>query len=439
MTCIYDVAQIMLKYSNLPMQNRVDRRQFLRGLGISLALPMLESFQSPLMHASSGSNSVKRLVAIGTYLGFHQTDFFPDKKGKGYKLPYVLEPLAGNRSEFSILSGLDHRGRNGHEGWKAWLSGSATGSISIDQIVANQVGDNARYASLQVTCGRPPNDARISFTRDGVALPMIGRPSVLYNTLFRSDSDKARIQYILDGNGSVLDDVLEEARAIKKKASWQDQRKINEYLSSVRDVEKKLQKQKSWLDIPFPKTDYTLPSYDPISPDQALHCETIMYDLMALALKTDSTRVLTFLVPGWSQVFEINGRRLSAGYHGLSHHGNEDKKIAEYNLVGREHVKRFANFLQKLKSSKDTEGLSLLDSTAILYGSGMGDANTHDNSNLPTLVAGGCFKHGNHWSHQRGSGNQRLLGDLYLTLMQKFGLNIDSFAGAKNNLNECFS
>jgi len=226
------------------MQNRVDRRQFLRGLGISLALPMLESFQSPLMHASSGSNSVKRLVAIGTYLGFHQTDFFPDKKGKGYKLPYVLEPLAGNRSEFSILSGLDHRGRNGHEGWKAWLSGSATGSISIDQIVANKVGDNARYASLQVTCGRPPNDARISFTRDGVALPMIGRPSVLYNTLFRSDSDKARIQYILDGNGSVLDDVLEEARAIKKKASWQDQRKINEYLSSVRDVEKKLQKQK---------------------------------------------------------------------------------------------------------------------------------------------------------------------------------------------------
>ena len=123
------------------MQNRVDRRQFLRGLGISLALPMLESFQSPLMHASSGSNSVKRLVAIGTYLGFHQTDFFPDKKGKGYKLPYVLEPLAGNRSEFSILSGLDHRGRNGHEGWKAWLSGSATGSISIDQIVANKVGD----------------------------------------------------------------------------------------------------------------------------------------------------------------------------------------------------------------------------------------------------------------------------------------------------------
>jgi len=164
-----------------------------------------------------------------------------------------------------------------------------------------------------------------------------------------------------------------------------------------------------------------------------------MYDLMALALSTDSTRVLTFLVPGWSQVFEIDGRRLSAGYHGLSHHGNEARKIADYNLVGREHVIRFSRFLEKLQSYQAPEDRTLLDTTAVVFGSGMGDSNTHDNSNLPTLVAGGGFSHGNHWSNDRSASDSRLLGDLMLTLMQRSGMDIDQFAGASHNLNECLS
>ena len=182
-----------------------------------------------------------------------------------------------------------------------------------------------------------------------------------------------------------------------------------------------------------------MPPFDPISPEQALQCETVMYDLMALSLTTDSTRVLTFMVPGWSQVFEIDGKRLSTGYHGLSHHGNEAKKIVEYNLVGREHVKRFGRFLETLAAHQDADGQSLLDSTIIVYGSGMGDSNTHDNSNLPTLVAGGGFQHGYHRAYDRASSNTRLLGDLYLSVMQKLGLNIERFAGASNNLNEWIS
>ena len=146
--------------------------------------------------------------------------------------------------------------------------------------------------------------------------------------------------------------------------------------------------------------------------------------------------MLTFLIPGWSQVFTINDRKLSSGYHGLSHHGNDPHKIAEYNLVGMEHVKRLGVFLEKLKSTKDANDKPLLDTTTVVYGSGMGDANTHDNTNLPTLVVGGGYRHGQHHKIDRKSANTRLLGDLYLTLMQQFGVQAEEFAGAKSNMNE---
>ena len=265
---------------------------------------------------------------------------------------------------------------------------------------------------------------------------MIGRPSVLYGTLFRSDSDKARLKHLLDGNRSVLDDVLEEAKALQRQITPRDQEKLDEYLASVRDVEKKLQKQQLWIDRPVSKVDYALPEFDPVSPDLALECETIMYDLMGLALSIDATRVMTFLIPGWSQVFQIDGRTLSAGYHGLSHHGNDPAKIAEYNLVGHEHVKRFARFLEKLKSTRDAAGRPLIDTTAVLYGSGMGNANTHDNSNLPMLMVGGSFQHGQHHKISRRDSSPRLLGDLYLTVLQQFGIETDGFANARSNMNE---
>lgn len=417
-----------------------NRRQFLKGVGVSLALPMLESLlPRSLALASTPVKPLRRLVCIGTYLGFYQDAFFPDRPGRDFATPPVLEPISRFRDDMTIFSGLDHRGRNGHEGWKAWMSGFANGRVSMDQLVAEQVGAQTRYASVQLTCGTPPSDAQMSYTKEGVALPMIGRPSVFYQTLFRSDSDRARIEYLLEGNDSVLDSVLEEAQSLYRNLSKTDQRKLDEYLSSVRDVEKKLQKQKAWREKPYPTTEYELPPFDPVSPEQSFECESIMYDLMALALTTDSTRVMTFMVPGWSQVFNIQGRRLSAGYHGLSHHGNEKKKIEEYNLVGEEHVKRFSAFLDALKTSNDAEGRPLLDTTAVVFGSGMGDSNTHDNSNLPTLIAGGGFNHGSYHAIDRTAPNARRLGDLYLTLMQRFGMEIERFAGASSNVNEIFS
>ncbi len=404
---------------------------------MSLALPMLESLAPEgALAADQRPPTLKRLVCIGTYLGFHQPDFFPATTGSTYRCPTLLDPVNSFRDRFTVFSGLDHRGRNGHDGWKAWLSGSPTGSVSLDQAVAAKIGDRTRFGSLQVTCGSPPNEARMSFTPEGVALPMIGRPSVLYRTLFRSAGDRDRADYLLSTNRSILDGAIAEAKALAQHVSASDRSKLDEYLAAVRAVEKDLQKQRAWLDRPVPSAHYALPEFDPVAPDLALECESIIYDLMTLALTTDSTRVLTFLIPGWSQVFTIDGRKLSAGYHGLSHHGNDPARIADYNLVGVEHVKRFAAFVGKLRSASDEAGRPLLDSTAVLFGSGMGDANTHDNSNLPTLLAGGRFRHGAHREIRREAAAPRLLGDLYLTILHQFGIAADSFAGATHNLNE---
>jgi len=163
-----------------------------------------------------------------------------------------------------------------------------------------------------------------------------------------------------------------------------------------------------------------------------------MYDLMTLALETDSTRVISFLVPGAGQVFSIDGKLLSAGYHGLSHHGNDPDKVAEYNKVGIEHVLRFGKFLRQLSERRDPDGKPLLDTTAVLYGSGMGNTNTHNNSRLPVMVAGGGFKHGSHHAIDRenSSATTPLLGDLYLTLMQSMGLETGQFAHANRNMND---
>ncbi|MEM7601396.1 MAG: DUF1552 domain-containing protein, partial [Verrucomicrobiota bacterium] len=324
-----------------------------------------------------------------------------------------------------------------HKNWSNFLTGKGTPGISFDQMVARQIGSQSRFASLQVTCGSAGN-GQMSFTKEGIALPAIGRPSVLYSKLFSSDSDKARMDYILESNGSALDLVLDEARSLKKRVSARDAEKLDEYFSSVRDVEQKVQKQREWLEVPTPKVDFKVPEYDPVAPDLSLECEAIMYDLMALALETDSTRVISMLVPGQGQVFTIDGEKLSAGYHGLSHHGNDPVKVGEFNRVGTEHVSNFGLFLRILREKKDAEGRPILDTTAVLYGSGMGDANTHNNSRLPVLLAGGGYQHGAHHAIDRDNETDAtpLLGDLYLSIMQSMGVEEDRFVKAKRNMND---
>ena len=412
--------------------NPSPRRQFLKAAGISVALPMLES----LSGAEKASEQAQRLVCVGGYLGFHQPSIFPKQAGRDYEISPLLKPLADHRNDFTIFSGLDHRAANGHGNWSNYLCGQDPQSVSLDQLVAEEIGQDSRFPSIQLTAGKASRS--MNYTKQGIALPMIQRPSVFYRKLFASAADRAHTEYLLKSGQSALDLVLADAKKFQARVSSHDSEKLNEYFESVRDVEKRMARQLRGIDDPIPETDYKLPSYDPIAPNLMLEAETLMYDLMALALETDSTRVATMFLAGLGQVFTIDGETLQAGYHALSHHGNDPDKIRDLVKVELEHMKCFDRFLRQLKTKTDGNGQPLLDSTIVLLGSGMGNASVHANSNLPTLVAGGGFNHGQHITVDREKPDAVLLGDLYITLMQKMGMETEQFSNANRNMNHLF-
>ena len=404
-----------------------------------MGLPMLESWkgwaaESNSLGGAAPGAKAKRLVCIGSYLGLHRPAFYPKATGADYELTPLLKPVSEFRDELTVFSGLDHRAKNGHGAWENYLCGQNLKSYSLDQQVADVIGKESRFSSLQLTAGK--NSRNMSYTRDGVALPMIQRPSVLYRKLFASPEDRARSGYLLESGVSALDRVLEDANRLKGRVSARDREKLDEYFTSVREVEKRMEKQRANLEEEVPQVDFELPGYDPVAPTLMLEAEEMMYDLMALALQTDSTRVISLFLAGLGQVFTIDGETLQAGYHALSHHGNDPDKIRDLVKVENEHMIRLARFLEQLKNKTDAEGRALLDSTIVLFGTGMGDASRHSNRDLPTLVAGGGFQHGRHIASE---GDERLLGDLFITLMQQLGLEKDRFSNADRNVNDRFA
>lgn len=417
----------------MPIHALPNRRQVLKAAGISLAIPTLECFAAP---EDSTASKAKRIVCVGTFLGFHQPAFFPKDAGRDYELSTLLQPLAEHRSDFTVFSGLDHRAPNGHGAWNNFLCGQTPNSYSLDQMVADKLGQSSRYPSIQLSAGKASRT--MSHTKQGVALPMIQRPSVLYHKLFASAKDRARSEYLLRSGQSALDAVHEDAKRLQSSVSSADKAKLSEYFDSLREVERRMTRQMTTVGHDVPETTYRLPPYDPVAPTLQLEAETLMYDLMALALETDSTRVMSLFIGGLGQVFTINGETLQAGYHALSHHGNDPDAIADLIKVETEHMRCFDRFLDLLKSKTDATGEPLLDSTIVLLGTGMGDASRHANSNLPTLVAGGGFHHGQHIAVDRKSDDAPLLGDLYITLLQQLGVETDQFSNASGNLNHLF-
>jgi hypothetical protein len=410
-----------------------NRRQFLKAAGVSIALPSLESFALPTPLKTAKAKSI---VCIGTFLGFYQKAFFPAQTGKGYDAPTLLKPIEEHRDDFTVFSGLDHRAPNGHAAWSNFLCGKNPGEYSLDQRIANEIGQESRFPSLQLSAGKASRS--MSHTRQGVALPMIVRPSVLYSKLFASPEDRARNEYLLRSGHSALDVVLGDAKRLQRKVSVADKTKLGEYFESLREVEKSMTRQIKGVHDPIPETDYKLPDYDPVAPTLQLEAEKLMYDLMALALQNGSTQVLSLFIAGLGQVFTIDGETLKSGYHALSHHGNDPDAVKDLIKVETQHMHCLNGFLDQLKTKTDAEGKPLLDSTIVLLGSGMGDSSRHANSNLPTLVAGGGFQHGQHLAVDKKAKDAPLLGDLYLTLMQQLGLETNSFSNASRNMNHLF-
>jgi hypothetical protein len=425
--------------SRPPSPSTFNRRQFLRSASALIALPALEALSSRAEAATATAKAARNFVAIGSYLGWHQPAFFPKAAGRDYAMPETLKPIEAHRDKFTVFSGFDHRAANGHTAWPNFLCGNTPGSYSLDQQIADQLGGKSRFASIELATGMGEGAKSMSFTRQGVGLPPILRPSVLYRQLFATQASRERTEYLIKSGQSSLDSVLDDAKRLQANLPQRDKDKLDEFFDSFRSVEKKMERQLAALDQPMQDPGYKLPSYDPITPNLQMEAGSIMYDLMALALETESTHVMSLFLDGLGQVFAIDGEVLKAGYHALSHHGNDPEMIRDLLAIERAHMECFAGFLRQLSEKKNPQDKSLLDDTVILLGTGMGDASRHSNANLPTLVAGGGFKHGQHIAIDAKAKDAPLLGDLYITLKQRLGMETNSFSNASRNLNHLFS
>ena len=427
------------------------RRSFLKATGIAIALPAMESLsqvsasdsqQTRPQGSDSGSNSdgnaPRRMVCIGNEFGMYPGAFWPTDGGANYELTPLLSPLKDHRNDMTVFSHLDHGLKGGHFAVHTFLTGVKVaeakgmrdGGISLDQRAAEHVGSRTRFPSLTVGSeGGLHGGCRMSWTRTGTRVPPIQGPRELFRALFVNDDAgaKRRAEDRIDLHGSILDAVLGDAESLSKKLNANDNRKLDEYLSSVRDVENKLDLDRQWQKIPKP----TPSGQEPVDEGLAKDLPKI-YDLIALAVQTDSTRVATLEVGGSFAASDLGIRK---GYHGLSHHGKVQESIDLLVQIEKYQVEQFARFLTKLgEIEQPGTDESLLESTMVLFGSGMGNANSHTNNDLPVILAGGGFKHGELKQFPSESAKRVPLCNLYLSMLQRFGVETDYFGTSTGTL-----
>jgi len=422
------------------MNVNVNRRAWLRGAGGALmALPYLDAMAS----FTDRHPLPMRMVCVGLNFGLVPRLFFPTETGSSYQLSERLAPLEKLRSEFTVFSGLDHglNAQGGHGGVHAYLSGVLSknsrgmpeSNISVDQKAAQIVGAETRFPSLQLSSGRDPNNL-ISWSASGVSLPPIFNVGTIYNLLFQKVDPRLRnsTQGKYAARASILDLVKIDAEYLQSRVGARDRRKLDHYFQSVRAVEKRLTQATQWLEIPKPVVDYTLPA----AANQLNFVDRVplYYDLMALALQTDSTRVITLALADIGANY--GGFNISRGYHQLTHHGKVSEYIKELSVIEQFHTQQFARFLEQLRSVREPDGKPLLDKCMVLFGSGMGNASSHSNKNLPLILAGGGFHHGDHKSYFKDEANSEatLAGKLFVSMLNQFGVAVDRFGAASGTL-----
>jgi hypothetical protein len=423
-------------------ENRPDlagRRFFLRAAGVRLALPALDSLGVNVLRSglavsalSANAKTVRpmRMVAIGNAFGFYSQQFFPKAPGTDYDTPHLLEPIAAHRKDVTVFSGLDHGVKGGHFAVHSFLSGvrqvdakgMPDGNISLDQRMAETVGGATRFPSL--TLGSEEGlhgGCMMCWTRSGTRVNPIQGPRELFRKLFvnESEAEQVRTKDRLSLQGSILDAVNMDARSLKNRLDGRDKEKLDEYFTSVREVEKVLELRQKWAGVPKPDAPMVEPENKGLVNDIP-----VLYDLMALALQTDSTRIATLEIAGG---FEAAVLGVKKEYHSLSHHGQVQESIDLLVKLERYQTEQFARFLGKMKSINDGDG-SLLDHTMVLFGSGMGNGNAHTNLNLPVVLAGGGFKHGTYQAFPSSGLNRQPLSNLFVSMLQRFGIEQQKFA-----------
>ena len=460
----------------------IDRRKFLRGSGIALALPWLETF-APKVRAARRPNQRKRLACF--YLpdgvpmplekdpSFKEWSWFPHGSGKNFKFTKCMETLEPLRNDLTVLSGLSHpavRHVHGHRNADQFLTGANTGamddqyqnSISLDQLFAAQVGEHTRHASLVMSTdggtGSPRGAHTLSYNAQGRPIPAEHKPKRIFDMLFVKSGPNAERRLAL--SKSALDDLLEDAHSLNRSLSKNDQETLAEYLQSVRDTEVKVEKAKRWLNIPMPRVDTDHLELD-VTPDDSRNFLRTMYELIYLAFKTDTTRTATYQLGRENGVGISDYLARAVGYRGAHSLSHETKKPEGYKNFGNycrfinEELGRFASRL-KATSEPGGEG-SMLDNTALFFGSA--SSAFHLSRNYPLILMGGRnmgFKHGQYLKYGQGNDKQQAtsgissdagwrgemdytelpLSNLYLTMLHKLGVEAKSFAGSTKTLSE---
>lgn len=412
----------------------LDRRRFLRAAGVSLALPWLDAL-APARALGAAARPPRRMVCICTPLGVHPPYFFPQKAGKDYPLTPYLDVLKDLRDDFTVISGLSHpEVGSSHDSIYSFLTAAPhpeiragfRNSISLDQLAAERIGGETRFPSLALSC----EGFSLSWTRSGALVPSDCWPSSVFARLFlegRPEEVEAQARRLQDGR-SILDAVGDQAKRLQPGLGADDRDKLDEYFTSVRELEQRLARAEEWSKKPKPKVN-AKPPQNIANPTDVVGKARLMFDLIHLALETDSTRLITLLLLGTSGVPPVAG--VSLGHHDLSHHGQDPAKIAQLKKIELEKMKTVGDFLKKLKDSKEN-GASLLDRTAVFFSSNLGAGSTHSSKNLPILLAGGGFKHGQHLAFDPA--NPPPLCNLYVSMLQRLGIEADKFGSSKGTL-----
>lgn len=441
------------------MTTRIPRRTFLRGLGASVALPCLESML-PLRAASGGvaDAAPRRMAYVFIPNGANMADWKPQGEGADFELPFILEPLAPVRNDLLVLSGLTHdKARPNGDGAGDHARSCATFltaaqarktdgadiqvGVSVDQVAAQQVGNRTRFASLELGCDRTKLSGNcdsgyscaysfnISWKTPSMPMPPEVDPRLVFERLFSAGdagADEAATARRRAQRKSILDFVMEDARQLQGRLGYTDRRKLEEYLTAVRELELRIDRGARFVgSLP----DASKPTG---IPDTYADHIRLMFDLMALAFQTDTTRIGTFVLAhdGSNRPYPWLG--VPEGHHDLSHHGNDEAKRVKIAKINRFHIEQFAYFLGRLKEIREGEG-TLLDNCMVMYGAAISDGNRHNHNDLPVLLAGrgrGAVQPGRHVRYP----DDTPMGNLFLSMLDQVDVPLDRFGDSTGRL-----
>jgi len=442
---------------------RMNRRQVLRGMGVSIALPMLDC-----MADSPAPSKPKRSVFLYIPNGVNTLTWQIEKAGTDFAFSQPLQSLERHRDDVTPISGLHHPmvlGKH-HNCDKVWLTGANVpgdggafrNTVSADQLMAEVQGESTRFASLELAI----EGHSLAWSRDGIQIPAERNSQTIFNQLFGVEKEsKEAIRRRLTRRGSILDLVAEDAGRVTEKIGSADRNKLDEYLTAVRQVEVRTQRADAWLNVPKPQLDGSAASHLSRKLDLSVvtNYHRLFFDLMVMALRTDSTRVITCMICSESNGGAIPDIGISQTRHGLSHHNGDPEQLRRLTQTDTFLVDEFSYFLDQLKAHRDDDGQTLLDTTQVLWGSGMAYGHSHGNANLPTLLAGGRalgYKHGQHvdfnlpqigqYNVADASGHYRIcsrpvdsdarLSNLLLTMLQRVDVPTDSFQDSIGPISE---